>query len=516
MQPSTPRTTAAAAPPVSQVTAALDKRSLKIWTLISLATTGAAPLTVAAGGAAIAFAVARTLGIPVAYAAVAVLLAVFSVAYTKMAQLIGARGTFYNYISRGLGRTFGLGSALVAALAYNAMEIGLLGGFGAGASSLLQALFGVHVAWGWLALAGWAVVAVLGVTRIDLVGRILTVCLYAEVAVALALAVAQLAHPAGGRLDLATLNPASLVGAGAGAALVVAITGFVGFEVTAVFSTETRNPGRTVPAATFVTLAGTAVIYVLCSAAPGITLGSGRLIDRAGAEGTNLMFALAGPYLPGWFIDLGRVLLCTSLFAATLAFHTTASRYHASLGREGVLPAWLGALSRRHNTPIAGSLTQSALAVAVVVVYLVKGWDPNVYLFFWLTCLGGLGVLALMLAGSVAAIAFFARDRAAAAQANLWQRVVMPLLAAAGLGWVLWQTLAQFDVLLGVGGHDPARWLLPGLYLVALAGGVAWALVLKAGWPHLHARIGTSGRSAGALPGLAEASPVAAGPGGAA
>jgi amino acid transporter len=496
MHPSTLPAAGPVGQPASQVAAALDKRSLKVSTLISLATTGAAPLTVAAGGAAIAFATAQTLGIPVAYAAVAALLAVFSIAYTKMAQLIASRGTFYNYISRGAGRTIGLGAALISVLAYTVMHIGLVGGVGATSSLITERMFGAHVSWVWPALIGWAVIAVLGVTRIGVVGRVLAVCLYAEVLIVLLFAGVLVAHPAGGKFDLATLNPLNLIGFGAGAAFVIAITGFVGFEMTAAFSTETRNPGVVVPAATFITLAGTAIIYVTGSAAMGINAGSDQLIGRAGAEGTDLMFSLVAQYLPAWLVDLGRVLLGTSLFAAALAFHTTASRYFAALGVERILPEWMGKLRAKTNAPAAGSLTVSGLALAAIIIYAIKGWDPTLYMFFWLTCLGGLGVLVLMLLNSLAAIAFFARLRDAAEHANVWQRIVAPAAATIGLGWVLVQTIGQYHILLGVDAHSPVRWWLPSLFLAVFVIGVVWALILKAGWPDRHARIGSGGRAA--------------------
>jgi amino acid transporter len=518
MHPSAPPATGPGGPPgpaASPITAALDKQALKASTLVSVATTGAAPLTVAAGGAAIAFAVAGTLGIPIAYAAVAVLLAVFAVAYTKMAQLINSRGTFYNYIAHGLGRTVGLGFALISMLAYAAMGVGLIGGFGATAAALLDRFHIVHVSWVWTALAGAAVIGVLGVTRIGFVGRILLVCLYAEVAVALIIAGVLAAHPFGGRYDLTGLNPMTLILAGAGAAaagMVVAITGFVGFEMPPVFSTETRNPGRVVKAALFITLAGTAIIYTVCSAAMGINAGSGHLIGRAQAEGTDLMFTLAGQYLPTWFVNIGRVLLCTSLFAAALAFHTTASRYVATLGVERVLPQWMGVLRRKTNAPLAGSLTVTGLGVAAILVYAIRHWDPTVYMFFYLTCLGGLGVLALMVAASLAAIVYFARLRDAARQATVWQRVIAPGLALLGLGWILWQTVANFHQLLGVTPDNPARWWLPALYLAMLVVGVVWALILKVGWPDRYARIGTGGQAAATLPGTARSAfPAAAG-----
>jgi hypothetical protein len=51
----------------------------------------------------------------------------------------------------------------------------------------------------------------------------------------------------------------------------------------------------------------------------GIDAGSGQLIARAQAESTDLMFGLAGQYLPGWFLDLDRVRQPPTALAAVTA-----------------------------------------------------------------------------------------------------------------------------------------------------------------------------------------------------
>ena len=115
------------------------------------------------------------------------------------------------------------------------------------------------------AFAGWAVVAVLGVRRIDLNGRVLAIILLVEIAVAVVFAVVQLVHPDGGRVTFDTLAPNNLLGAGIGAALVTAVAGFVGFEGTAVFSEESKDPQRTVAKATYRALAIIGLLYAFCA-----------------------------------------------------------------------------------------------------------------------------------------------------------------------------------------------------------------------------------------------------------
>jgi hypothetical protein len=108
------------------------------------------------------------------------------------------------------------------------------------------------------------VVAVLGLARVDITGRVLGVLLCAELAVIVAQTVGGLARPAGGHLSFAALSPAALGSAGFatfGVLAVVAVLGFVGFEQAPVLAEEAKNPRRTVPAATYAALGMIAVVY---------------------------------------------------------------------------------------------------------------------------------------------------------------------------------------------------------------------------------------------------------------
>jgi hypothetical protein len=152
---------------------------LTLLAVISLAATGAAPLTVIAGGATTGWLVTGVLGIPVAYATIMIPLWLFSVGYTQMSRRIVNPGPFYSYIAQGLARIPGIGAAGVALLGNNAMQIGLYDGFGAVLSGFLASRIGVHIAWRWLAAGACFLIAFLGVRRIAFVSKVLTVQLYA-------------------------------------------------------------------------------------------------------------------------------------------------------------------------------------------------------------------------------------------------------------------------------------------------------------------------------------------------
>jgi amino acid transporter len=241
--------------------------------------------------------------------------------------------------------------------------------FGPTLADYLADKAGLRLSWWWYALAAWLLVAILGVLRVDLNGRVLGVLLSAEIAVLLVLSVAGLSDPAAG-VPLTSLSPAGLFGhSGVGALLVIALLGYVGFEAAAVFSEEARVPRRTVPVAIYTALALIGAAYALASWAMSVHYGEDRVASVAGELGPGMLFAMASPAVT----EVALVLFMTSLFAAMISFHNAVARYMFALGRERVLPGALARTEPRTGAPRIASLTQSAVGLAVIVVYAVAG-----------------------------------------------------------------------------------------------------------------------------------------------
>lgn len=479
----------------SNVSEALARGRLGVPSVVFFVLSAAAPLTVVAGVVTTGYGVIGVLGIPLAFLAVAALLALFSVGYVAMARRLANAGAFYSYVSRGLGRPAGVGAAWVALIAYNALQVGLYGAIGAAAEPVLDRLFGVSVQWWLVALGAWAVVAVLGLLRVDINGRVLAVLLLAEIAVILVFDLGQLGNPAGGQVSFAAFAPDNLFVPGIGAVLVLAILGFVGFESAVVFSEESKDPRRTVPMATYLSIAIIAGLYALSSWSMTVAVGPDQISEQAGEQSVSLIFNLAGEHLGDTVVTIGQVLFLTSVVAAMISFHNTTARYAFALGRERVLPAAFGRTSPRSGAPRTASLAQSTLGLVVILLYAVNGWDPIVQLFYWCGTSGGFGVLLLIATTSVAVIAYFARTGVAE---TLWRRAVAPGLATVALLGVLTLALINFADLLGVAPDHALRWGVPVAYLAAALLGVVWGLVLRSNRPSTYARIGLGAESAAA------------------
>ncbi|MGF1646374.1 MAG: APC family permease [Kineosporiaceae bacterium] len=464
--------------------AALAADRLGLWPVFFFAVSAMTPLTVVAGAVPIGYGQIRETSIPVAYASMAAVMAVFAVGFVAMARRIPNAGAFYTYVARGLSRPLGVGAAGVALAAYNAIQIALYGGFGFAAGGVMASL-GVQAHWGVWAAGAWVAVAWLGLLRVDLNARILGVLVLAEIGVVLVFDVVLLAHPADGVVRFDTLDPTALATAGGAAVLVGAIAGFVGAEAPVVYTEEARDPQRTIGRAVYLTLAVACVLYAGSAWAMSVATGPDRIVDEAARHGTDLFFVLPAPHLPDSVIAVAAVLFVTSLFAAMLAFHHTIARYVFALARERVLPASM-ARTNRAGAPVVGSLTQTATAAVVLAGCLWAGVDPVSGLLFVASVVGGLGILLLLTFTSIAVLAWFHRHPDGESR---WRRLVAPTVASLALTMVSLATVAFFGDLLGVT-HPALAHAAPAAYLAILTTGVLWGLHLRARRPHVYQRIG--------------------------
>lgn len=471
------------------ISRALASNRLGVSQVVFFGVAGAAPLTVVIGGISTVYAVIGQTAAPVVYLVVAAILSIFTVGFVAMSRHIVNSGAFYSYISHGFGRELGVSAAFVALPAYAMMQIGLFGLFGVVASGVLEA-FGVTATWEMCALVAWALVAVLGMLWVDLSGKVLGILLAAEVAIVLIYDLVMVSNPAGGSVSFATLDPAQLLTPEVAAMMVLAIAGFVGFEATVVLSEEAKDPRRTVARATHLSVILAGLLLGLSAWAMSVSTGPDRIVAVAGEEQTDLVFALVSPHVPEIAISIGYLLFMTSIFAALLAFHAAVARYQFALGREGVLPRIWGYTHPRTGAPVTGSIAQSVLALAVITLYAFIDADPLVYLFAWLTTIGGLGVLILMWSASAAVVAFFLRNPG---RENVWRSLIAPVIAFFLLSVVLDATVIGLGDILQVPEGSPFRWVFPVGYVVCAVLGVGWALIMRRTRPQAYASIGRGG-----------------------
>ncbi|MBF9134779.1 APC family permease [Plantactinospora sp. S1510] len=456
--------------------------------LVFFTVAASAPLTVLGGGVTTMYAVSGNVGAALSYVLLAVILAVFAVGYAAMSRFVSTAGAFYSYIAGGLGRAGGVCGSFIALAAYNAIQIGLYGLFGAVVGDFMTTRFGVEQAWWVWALVGLLVVGVLGILQVDLNATVLAVLLLLECLAVVVFDVVSLGNPAGGSVSLAGLDPGNLFAAGLGAVLALGIASFTGFESGAIYSEEVKDPRRTVARATYIAVAFTGGFYALSAWALTVATGPENVQTASAGAGPGVVFGTLAEHAGTTVADVAYLLFVTSVLAALLSFHNGVARYLFALGRERVLPPYLSRTGVRTGAPVAGSLTQSVLALVVVFAFVATDRDPVVDLFTWLSGVSAVGVVLLMTLTSAAVVGFFRRRPEA--EVNTWQRLVAPALATVLLFAVLVVLVVNFDALLAPDNPRYLAWLLPAVTLVAGLAGFAWGLILRSRRPAVYAAVG--------------------------
>jgi len=436
----------------------LAKSAIGTADLVFFVVAAAAPLTAMAGVAPAAIGMGG-MAAPLGYVLSGALLALFATGFTAMSRYVRNAGAFYAYIARGLGKAVGVGAAYVAVVSYNLIEIGMVSCFGYFTSTGVEDLFGLELPWWLWALGCVAGVAALGWLRVTLSAKVLGIALALEVLVLLVLEIGVLGDRGASTFDMGVFDPSHLSGDGVAGMFVLAIGAFTGFEATAIYAEEARDPERTVPRATYIAVGFLALFYAFTVwVVMGAFGGDASVAVANGDGGADMVFGAGSKFVGTWLADSMHILIITSAFAATLAFHNAATRYMYALGREGLLPRALGRVDRRTGSPNLAVLVQSGIGLVVVIVGALADVDPYSVTFLWPNGAGVLGVMAMQALAALAVYGFFRRDRRGL---SLFRVVIAPLAACAGLLLLTALAVIHFDLLTGASDGVNAALLVP-------------------------------------------------------
>lgn len=469
----------------SPATSALASGRLGTWDIVFFVVSAAAPLTVIVSGAIMSFRMGG-IGAPGAIAFCAVILILFALGFTAMSKSVRNAGAFYAYVSRGLGKPWGLGVSSVTVFAYVALVISFYGFIGFFAQFTAVELFGIDLPWGFWSLLAVAIVAFLGYRKIDVGAKVLAVLLTAEVAILLVLAVCSLANGGPEPWSLASFAPTNVFFApAAGTLFVMGFGAYLGFESTAIYAEEAKDPDRTIPRATIIAVAFLGIFYGFTFWVQTVAFGAEGIIDLARSDSFETMVIVGtGDIAGAWAAFVMKILIVTSFFACVLSFHNACTRYLFSLGREGLLPRVLGRSSAEHQAPAVASLTLSGFsAVGVLTAVLIKA-DPFLGLALWTYATGVQGLVFAQAVTSVAVVWYFLRNRRGY---SLFRVTIAPMLGAVGLiiGYALIAT--NFEIVTGLSGVINVLLLLPTLLL--FIGGIIASLIIRAKSPEYYERL---------------------------
>ena len=231
----------------------LKKNAIGPVGVVFLVLAAASPLIGLTGAVPSAMVLGNGLGVPIAYVLVGLLLALFGVAYVAMSRQVTNAGALYAYVGRGLGIRTGIGAATVALWAYNLVQVAVYGFFGVVMSGQLTEWFGVEIPWYWCTLGLVVLIQIFGWLHIEIGAKVLGVLMAFEWAIMLLMAFAIL-FTGGADQGFAVdqvFNPSVILAGAPGVALVFAFASMFGFESSALYGEEVRNPKKSIPRATY-------------------------------------------------------------------------------------------------------------------------------------------------------------------------------------------------------------------------------------------------------------------------
>jgi amino acid transporter len=461
-----------------EVTASTLHRNLGVWSIAFMALAGASPLGAVIVAVPIVAAVSQNPALPLFFLGATVILTVFTIGFTRMARHVANAGAFYSYIQAGLGRITGTGAATFAMTSYTMLSVGTVIYLGVVSADAIHQLTGVSSPWWIWTAAWWLIISTLGYRDIELSAKVLGVVLVLEIVVVIVIDMAVILNGGAVGVTAASLNPTLLSDGFPSLGLMLAFLSFIGFEATAVFRNEARDPERTIPRATYIAVIGVGLFYAFAAWAITVGVGVAGTVAAATSDPAGIMPGLAGKYVSPIMQDITMVLLVSSMFACVLTFHNVLTRYVYTVANKGVLPRRLGEVSRKHRAPSRASITVTIVIGVLVVAVSIPGWDPVAEVYTWLAGGATLGVIVLMALSSLAVLVFFWKR--ADARSGVWSTTMAPLVALVCLTALVGLVVRNFAIL--VPDQAAASVLLVVLF-ASFGLGVGIAMVFRARRP---------------------------------
>ena len=484
----------------------LQGKALGLVGVLFLTVTGAAPMSAMLGNVPFAAGFGNSIYVPAAFMLATIVLTIFSVAYAAMASKVSSVGGFYSFISLGLGREFGMAAGFASLACYSVFEASLYGLFAFFGNSWIQTHFGVNVPWIWLGLFAVVLASLFSYRDVKLSAAILGVALILEVIILTIFDIGVLTAKSGTSFTTEALNllnvatpvaeqkigDADIAAGAAAVGIFMAFWSWVGFEMAPNYAEESRDPKHIIPRSLYISVIGLGLFYILTSwCAVSAFPTEADMVKMAVKDSGNFFLTPIEQFVGPWAKELMSFLILTSSFACGMAFHNTAARYLYSLGREGVLPSFLGNTHNTYKSPHAASTAQSVLAATWLglFAYFLGTDDPNaqayVAVYTMLAILGTMLLLVLQAIVSIAIIVYFRKHHAE--DTSFFSTLLAPAIAFVAQMYLVYMLVANLATF---GGGGTFGGNIPLIALAILAFGFVWGLVLRVVSPDTHNRIG--------------------------
>ncbi|MDZ3992576.1 hypothetical protein PspTeo4_18600 [Pseudomonas sp. Teo4] len=397
-------------------------------------------------------------------------------------------GSFYVFISNGLGNIMGLGAAYLATFSYLLLLCGSYIFLGVCANELYTSLTGMESPWWvWTALV-WGIVTTFGFLHIEFSAKALSIAMVGEVLIIMIFNAAVLFKNGFSTMPIDPLMPQTLVAGNIPVAVLFVILVFIGFEATALYREEVKSPEKTIPRATYTSVLAIGLFYGFTCYMMIAAYGDSA-VDIATKE-PSIMFSNAiHAYLGQTFTQIKNCFVVFSLIAALISIHNVLTRYVLNMAVDGTLPKSLSKIHKQHRSPYRSSFAVSLVAAVFLIIAMVA---PNVdpIVIYGLTGgLGAVGIIFLMALVSLAIVVWFLKLKRRRLE-NPWNKYIFPTLAATSFMLTAVYSIKNFEIVAGGEKGENMIWLgsLAGVFAL----GVMLAIYFRLAKPQIYKSIGRS------------------------
>jgi amino acid transporter len=393
------------------------------------------------------------------------LLLLFTAGYVVLGRHVVDSGAYAAYAAHGLGRRAGGAISILAALGYNFATVAFVGISGYFFDRTLTAV-GLDLPWWCYSVVVLLVTSAFGVIGLGVASRVNTaICVLQFLMLAIFFGAVVVAVPDQFDADVFSLDE---VTPGAfGLSVVFVLLALAGFESSAAYGEEVRDPARTIPRATYLTLlllggvfaAGTWVIVAGSNGDPDAI---------AQGDPGALVPALYGLYLGEWTTVATNLIIAITIIGACIAFQNLASRYMFSAARAGLLPARLDRTHPRFGTPHVAVLAQAVITIALLLPFILTGANPMTDL---LPAIAGYNALSMMVKMSACSLSVVVASLRGTVSGTVYSTRVAPILSLIGFATVSTLIVSHYGDITGT----DAAWVnaMPALIVAsALVGGL--------------------------------------------
>jgi amino acid transporter len=395
---------------------------------------------------------------------------------------MASAGYAYTYASRSLGKSAGF----MAGWLYAAGLICFVPMTMAGVAYLAVDLMNLSSGWWFpLFLIGMAILVVLSIIRIKVTTTMQLIVAAATIAIIVIVDVVTTAKGGahGNTLAVFSFSHTNKGGfSGVFYGIIFGITSYIGFETAADFGEETANPRRAIPIA-IIAAVGFAILFYLWTTY-SLTIGYGVNQGAAfGADPTSLK-TVADKFVGGPLPTLLEIGALLSAFFVCVACATAGTRTLYAMGREGVLPRFLGHTHRTFKTPAYATLTVAAVSVVLAAIvgfgYGDKLGNEPITVYYFFATLGTLMIIVVYVGLCFGGAAFFRRT---AASYNIVTHLLVPIVGAILFGAAFYGSIHPAPPApMNATPYITVIWIVLGLIAIA---------ALKARNPQAVERIGT-------------------------